>query len=344
MAQYSATPQFWSPLHSPTMQKFFLIDLLKKDNLETVIQILNYLSDRLSSQALQDNLLIQSRRLAEYNYEKNLGIYSPGSVKRERNKITYALNYLIRQLPDKDYDIPENLLERAEETSLPIDVPLKNNLELADTPGVILFLAANPSVVKINFEAEHSLVTVQTQTDGPRRYRVEPVFTVSYTEMSNAINRIKPVIVHFVGHALEGDPEKRKIAELLEIPASDGSGIVLHTEDKRGEQIISTEVLDQLFKRLKRFPQLIGVVLNACHSASQAIAISKHGFWTVGTTDKVSNGASRHFAGAFYHQLARGKKDDFESALAAGIDAAIIMDPTFPDKVYLYHNGKKIIL
>ena len=98
-------------------------------------------------------------------------------------------------------------------------------------------------------------------------------------DINPALLRYKPDIVHFSGH---GDEEGR-----LYVEDDDGYG--------RPTNIEGIADLFRLHKATVRC-----VVVNACHSARLAQAISRHIEYAVGMNTSVGDGVSTSFSVAFY--------------------------------------------
>lgn len=97
---------------------------------------------------------------------------------------------------------------------------------------------------------------------------------------------MKPQIVHFSGHGLGSD------------------GIVVE-DDQGNSKIISTEALASLFSLFA--DQVECVLLNACHSEVQAIAIAQNINYVIGMSHEIGDRAAIKFATGFYDALGAGK-------------------------------------
>lgn len=112
----------------------------------------------------------------------------------------------------------------------------------------------------------------------------------------------KPQIVHFSGHG------------------AGNYGLVLET-DSRQKQFVSTEALAGLFELCKDYVEC--VLLNACYSETQAIAIHRHINYVIGMNQAILDRAAIQFAIGFYDALAAGRS--YEDAYRVGCNAIALM-------------------
>jgi hypothetical protein len=162
-------------------------------------------------------------------------------------------------------------------------------------PIVILFLSANPAEghwLQVDQEAkdiEYKLA------EGKYRDRFELVKEpgVSVDDIQYLLLQRSPNIVHFSGH---------------------GEVDAIYLQGPGGHaQRLSERALSDLFGIVNKNGNIKCVVLNACYSEEQAIAISQHVDCVIGMAKEVSDDAARGFASSFYQGLAFGKsvKDSF---------------------------------
>lgn len=118
------------------------------------------------------------------------------------------------------------------------------------------------------------------------RFELHQRMSVRPTDISQALLDIQPQIVHFSGHG-----------------ASSGA---LCFENQIGEiQPIQPDALSGLFEQFSR--QVNCVVLNACYSETQAIAIGKHIDCVVGMNQAIGDKAAISFSIGFYQALGAGR-------------------------------------
>jgi hypothetical protein len=112
----------------------------------------------------------------------------------------------------------------------------------------------------------------------------------------------KPQIVHFSGHG------------------AGSYGLVLET-DSRQKQFVGTEALAGLFELCKDYVEC--VLLNACYSEEQAIAIHRHIDYVIGMNQAILDRAAIEFTIGFYDALAAGRS--YEDAYRVGCNAIALM-------------------
>lgn len=162
-------------------------------------------------------------------------------------------------------------------------------------PIVILFLSANPAEghwLQVDQEAKEIEYKL---AEGRYRDRFELVKEpgVSVDDIQYLLLQRNPNIVHFSGH---------------------GEVDAIYLQGPGGHaQRLSERALSDLFGIVNRNGNIKCVVLNACYSEEQALAISQHVDCVIGMAKEVSDDAARGFASSFYQGLAFGKsvKDSF---------------------------------
>ena len=152
----------------------------------------------------------------------------------------------------------------------------------------ILFLAANPKASTLlrldeeirQIQGKIRAAEFRDHFDLQSRWAVRPL------DLLQAFNEIRPHIVHFSGHG------------------SIDSELVLE-DDQGAARPVSVEAIQSLFGALKDNIRL--VLLNACHSESQARAVSTSIDCTVGMNEAIGDDAAITFASTFYGALAFGR-------------------------------------
>jgi hypothetical protein len=185
----------------------------------------------------------------------------------------------------------------------------------------ILILAANPqNSTPLRLDEE-----VRGIDEGLRmakyreRFSLEQRWAVRPKDLQKAILDFNPQIVHFSGHGMGGggwqDERASSIGEERKLVVeSEGEG-GLALEDDRGQmQLVATEALASLFALFA--DQVRCVLLNACYSDVQAVAIAQHIPFVIGMNKAVGDVAARVFALAFYDALGAGQ--DIEFAFQSG--------------------------
>ncbi|NJR59874.1 MAG: CHAT domain-containing protein [Cyanobacteria bacterium CRU_2_1] len=156
----------------------------------------------------------------------------------------------------------------------------------------ILFLAANPkNSTPLDLTREVKEVEEGLQRSQKRdKFLLEQVWAVTPGDVQRAMLDYKPQIVHFSGHGM-GE-----------------SGLVL--ENAAGQaQFVRSAALAGLFELFA--DKVECVVLNACYSEVQAVAIAHHIDYVVGMNQAVGDRAARVFAVGFYDALGAGESFDF---------------------------------
>lgn len=185
----------------------------------------------------------------------------------------------------------------------------------------ILFLAANPEDAGwLRTDQEHKRLKIEYQRGDSeyRRYRFLPSeFAVDINELSRALDG-NPSIIHFAGHGVD-------------------AGIFI-TDEQGNQQLLPERPLKRIFKRVKDQVEL--VILNACHSATQAKIISEYNIYVIGTNHRILDKASIEFSKGFYSALARGKT--FQECF----DEAILPVETYygaeADKFEVWYQGEQL--
>jgi len=156
----------------------------------------------------------------------------------------------------------------------------------------ILFLAANPkNSTPLDLTQEVKEIDAGLQRSQKRdRFQLEQVWAVTPSDVQRAMLDYKPQIVHFSGHGM-GE-----------------SGLVL--ENLTGQaQLVGSKALAGLFQLFAEKVEC--VVLNACYSEVQAIAIAHNIPYVIGMNQAVGDRAARLFAVGFYDALGAGESIEF---------------------------------
>ena len=191
----------------------------------------------------------------------------------------------------------------------------------------ILFLAANPhDTSRLNLDEEIRAIDAALQKSPHRnRFRIEQHWAVRSTELDDFLLRHRPQIVHFSGHGspaseliLEGGTEMRDVRRVA-APA-------------RVTEAVSPASLSRVFAPMKGTVRC--VVLNACYSKTQALAIAEHVDCVVGMSRAIADSAAINFSAAFYQALAYGETVDHAFQLACSeIDRASLADDDVPQLI-----------
>jgi hypothetical protein len=180
---------------------------------------------------------------------------------------------------------------------------LKNKMEEKERSTLnkikVLFLAADPGTSKLKLDDEIREITNKIR-DSKYRDSIELVsyWAVRPGDLIQALNEIKPQIVHFSGH---GNSKG-------EIIVKDINGL---------PKALSTEAIKSLFKTLK--DNIKVVVLNSCFSKPQAEAIAELIDCSIGMKTEIGDDAAIVFSSAFYRAIGFGRsiQEAFEQAKTA---------------------------
>lgn len=167
--------------------------------------------------------------------------------------------------------------------------------------ATILMLSANPKGSSFHrLEQEKRDIAEGLQRSRHRdQFRLETKSAVRPRDLQRAMLDLNPQIVHFSG---ESDAE---------------AGLVF--EDESGQpKSIAAAALAGLFSQFA--DQLQCVVLNACYSEAQAIAIAQHIPFVIGMSAAIDERAAIEFAVGFYDALGAGR--DIQFAYQLGCSAA----------------------
>ena len=157
----------------------------------------------------------------------------------------------------------------------------------------ILVLSANPvNTDQLHLNAEVRDIKEELDRAEYRdRFELIHEGAVRVDDLSRAILKHKPTIVHFSGHG------------------TGKQGLALENESGKA-QLASTEALSRLFKWGKSTVKC--VFLNACLSKDQANAIHEHIDCVIGMNQSINDYAAIKFAAKFYQALVDG--ESFRSA------------------------------
>ncbi|MCY7282890.1 MAG: CHAT domain-containing protein, partial [Cyanobacteria bacterium CAN_BIN43] len=151
----------------------------------------------------------------------------------------------------------------------------------------ILVLAANPSdTAKLHLSREvREIQDGLALSAGRDQFEVISQWAVRPEDLRRALLKYKPSIVHFSGHGM-GD-----------------QGLVFEN-DLGQSKFVSASTLAKLFKLC---PSVQCVLLNACYSEMQAVAIAQHIQYVIGMNKDIGDRAAIQFAVGFYDGIGDGR-------------------------------------
>jgi hypothetical protein len=219
-------------------------------------------------------------------------------------------------------------------------------------------LGANPpGTTNLRIREEHSRI-VEKLTDDKRQheYLILTEFYARASDWQEILIRDKPNIIHFsghgtnqgLGHASDGSEESDRVIndaarkKQKQEEAERLKGIVMYDESSRRAQLVSTVALEDLFSLAADEElgiQVKAVLLNACFSDNQAIAIGKYVEYVIGTSDAVPDEAAIQFAAGFYFGMTQSM--GIERAFRTGRNRALMTGLDNKNLFVLYKNGVK---
>ncbi len=164
----------------------------------------------------------------------------------------------------------------------------------------ILILSANPkdtSRLRLDQEVREIQAALK-RAKNREQFEIVTSWAIRVEDLRRAVLEYQPAIVHFSGHG------------------SGSTGLAL--ENNSGQvQLVSTESLARLFGLFQG--KIECVVLNACYSQTQAVAIHQHIDYVVGMNQAIGDVAAIEFAIGFYDALGAGRpyEDCFEVGCAS---------------------------
>jgi hypothetical protein len=159
----------------------------------------------------------------------------------------------------------------------------------------ILLLSANPqNTDKLRLDEEvREIQTALRQAKNRSQFEIVTELALRVDDLHRVLLEHEPAIVHFSGHG------------------AGNHGLAL--ENNSGQmQLVSTESLARLFGLFQ--DKIECVLLNACYSEAQALAIHQHIDYVIGMNQTIGDKAAIKFAVGFYNALGAGRsyKDCFE--------------------------------
>ncbi len=176
------------------------------------------------------------------------------------------------------------------------------------TPIKLLILTANPTLssqAPLRLDAEVRLIEEALRRSQYRdRFEILTKLATRTTDLRRSLLDYRPQIVHFSGH---GTGE---------------NGLVLETDSGQMHKV-SNEALTQLFS-IFAAGEIECVLLNACYSEVQAIAIHQFVDCVIGMNQPIDDLAAVQFAEGFYDALGAGSL--YDEAFRIGCSAIALSD------------------
>ena len=261
--------------------------LISDNQLESALQRVSEYAESTDDNELSTQMVLLKSRYSRAKQNELLQIMTYTESLRERAVISHSLMDIVNRI--RLVEEPEGKEGKA------IDKPKKEGQK------VILFLASNPiDYGRLQLEKEFVLISTRLQ-DRKDKFRLYVEWAETPRDLQKAMIKHKPNYVHFSGHGREG--------------AGKQEGILIIGNDHQ-TKIVNTTALANMFKIFKSRFNIELVVLNACYSESQALAINEHVPNVIGMKDSVDDETALEFSIGFYLGIADGDDIDFSFELA----------------------------
>ena len=302
------------------VDKNYILQEILQGNLGNALKKFDALTKAKAPEKNNDAIMLNAR----YNRLKGSmmdGVTSGSTQDLQLNRITIALQHHLDGL-DPNLFIE---LDEPAPVSTPVSSPSSGGGAPTPSPASktkILFLASNPKDQEsMDTDKEHRRLKQELERGSKRdNYVFLPSqFSVTRNELIRAFKQ-DPHIIHFSGHG-------------------ETDGIILVNDDNM-EDFLSAKALKRLFKPLKGITKL--VIMNACHSQEQAIALSSMGMYVIGHNLAVQDEVAISFTEGFYISLGEGS--DIEEAFNDGIGAALSRNDNADEEIEIeiWKDGEKL--
>jgi len=164
----------------------------------------------------------------------------------------------------------------------------------------ILILAANPRTSPpLRLDEEIREIDAGLQRAKKRElFDLKQRWAVRVQDVYQSLLDFKPQIIHFSGHGTGND------------------GLALE-DDAGNVRLVNTEALTKLFELFANKVEC--VVLNACYSEVQAVAIAQHIPYVIGMNKAIGDVAAIKFSTGFYSALGAGESVEFAYKLGCNV-------------------------
>jgi hypothetical protein len=227
---------------------------------------------------------------------------------------------------------------RETERQVALHTQLRRNhlvMDLARLPEAIkvLFIASNPiDRTQLRLDEEIRAITEKIRGSAHRdSVQLVSRWAARPNDLLQALNEIKPHIVHFSGHGSDNN-------ELI-FQADDGS-----------TKLVSQEAIVATMSTLS--DNIRVVIFNACSSHAQAKATTKYIDVAIGMKENIRDDAARVFAAQFYSAIGFGRsiKNAFDQGISAlmlegisedGIPEIFTNEDVEPEEIVLVRPAKE---
>jgi Effector-associated domain 11/CHAT domain len=311
----------------------------------------------------KDSLTLIAAQIATTKREGMLGTISPAEKALAVAKQTKAILDILDELDDEDDAEAVSEQDTKPATAPPTGetAPQSTTAAPSETSKYkfkLLFLGANPPGTReLRIRDEHSRIMEKLAEDKRQdEYQVLTEFYARASDWQEILIRDKPNIIHFsghgtnqgLGHASDGSSESDRLIQdaarkkQKQEDAERLKGIVMYDESMRRAQLVSSVALEDLFSLVAEEDlgiQVKAVLLNACFSENQAVAIGKYVEYVIGTSDAVPDEAAIQFAAGFYFGMTQTM--GIERAFRTGRNRALMTGLDDKNLFVLYKNGVK---
>lgn len=245
--------------------------LIAENKIEQALEVvLNWATTNNKIDLQQSIILIQGKYISVKKQE-TLGLVTYSEALREQSNIAYALLETITRIEKEAATTPRTV---------------EQDLNQRD---VILFLASNPTdTAKLQLEKEFVRISTSLQSSN-FDYKLVAEFATTPIILQQAILNKRPRIIHFSGHGEGGDLRM--------------GGIYLQNAQAQA-QLVNGSALASMFKIFASKFKIEVVVLNACLTEEQALAISQYVPYVIGMKEEVTDDAAIEFSTGFYQTIA----------------------------------------
>lgn len=277
---------------------------------EALNKTMNWVQEGNESDLENDLILLLSRyNMIRNNNKKGVMTFERYSI--EKTKISESLVGLL-----EDHLSFMISMGRAVE-----EVPTKEKSTQSGQPKQVLFLGANPSkTALLQLEKEFAKISHQLQ-DSSEDFNFVSTWAVTPSDLLDSILKYKPNLIHFSGHGTgtgdQLDQIYRDVDLMLSEEKESAGGIILE-DGQGGMKIVHSDALNYLFSVFTNKIDIQVVILNACYSEKQALAISKHVPYVVGMNRAITDEAAILFSSGFYMGLSRDSDVEHAFQIAKG--------------------------
>ncbi len=289
--------------------------LLKNGKLEEALELIMQYTEGVDKD-IYNTAILQSAQYKQLRGNNLKGILSRKSYEVSTASLGYRILSLLDALPKVGNEV------EFDGGDLPAPSPPTPAANPNDKRIILLFSASPHDIRHLRVNDEWRQISRELDAS-TNRDSFDLVYkpSVQIQDITRAMQRQKPEIVHFSGHGTQ---------ENLMIQNANGSF-----------EMFPEQSIMRLFTLFADKGDLKCVVLNACYSKTIAKAISELGLYVVGMSTKVKDVASISFSTGFYQSLGEGNDIEYAFQIAM-INLGVGSNKENHDTPKLWHNGEKI--